>query len=49
MYASTLLLLFVYSAAAFERDEEMINLMRAVAENLCIFTTANSSMPRYEG
>ena len=45
MHVTTLLIIFLFSAAAFERDEEMFNLIGVMADNLCVFATANSQMP----
>ena len=43
MLVITLLIFFLLSAAAFERDEEMFDIMKAVAENLCAMNNRNSS------
>ena len=42
MHVTTLLIIFLFSAAAFEPDEELFKMMRAATENLCAFDIANS-------
>ena len=44
MHVTTLLINFLFSAAAFEADEELSKMMRAATENLCAFDIANSSI-----